>query len=78
MCTVVSEIEVVPSTESIQTLEKNKQSICSERKETEAAILTILLVRTKYTRIQRAFTVFGPLLTEPLLHKRGTFDSCYQ
>ena len=31
-----------------------------------------------YTRIQRVFTVFGPLLTEPHLHKRGTFDSWNQ
>ena len=31
-----------------------------------------------YTQIQRVFTVSGPLLTEPLLHKRATFDSCNQ
>ena len=29
-----------------------------------------------YTQIRRAFTVFGPLLIEPQLHQRGTFDSC--
>ena len=30
------------------------------------------------TPIQRAFTVFGPLLTEPFVHKRRTYDSCNQ
>ena len=32
----------------------------------------------KYAQIRRLFTVFGPLLTESLLHKHGTFDSCNQ
>ena len=32
----------------------------------------------EYTQIQQAFTVFGPLLTEPLLHQRRIFDSCHQ
>ena len=36
------------------------------------------LYTESYTRIRRAFTVFGLLLTEPFLHKRGTFDSCNQ
>ena len=31
-----------------------------------------------YPHIQWEFTIFGPLLTEPFLHKCGTFDSCNQ
>ena len=31
-----------------------------------------------YTGIRQVFTVFGPLLTEPLLHQHGTFDSSNQ
>ena len=41
--------------------------------ETKSALY--FMVWSHYTRIRWSFTAFGPLLTEPLLHKRGTFDS---
>ena len=37
-----------------------------------------IMYEISYTRIRRAFSVFGPLLTEPLLNKRGTIYSCNQ
>ena len=51
-----------------------------QRRERDLAVVVgvfryISFAHVWYTQIRLALSVFGPLLMEPLLHKRGRFDS---